>query len=128
MDDDKYYVGKLGNSWYDMSRNGNYNEYVDSSSAIGTKLQDMLEDIRKTEEKEVKMKNCEVCTPDGNGKFAVGKGSMFVTPAHNGFMLYLNPTGKDVEIHCFTDFDAVLKHMSDNKLLDITQSTVADNI
>lgn len=82
---------------------------------------------QERDEKDMK-KPQQVNIPDGNGKAQIGQGSVFITPAHGGFMVFANPEGKGIQIHCFEDYEGVLKFLNDNKLMDITQNTVADNI
>ena len=73
------------------------------------------------------MKKCEVKLPDENGKLSIGMGCMFISPATNGFMVYTNPEGT-VEINCFTDINGVIGFLGDNKLMDLTQTKVINNV
>ena len=96
---------------------------------VSTILEQFLEKQDTYDEMKDKktMKKCEVCMPDGNGKVSIGQGTIFISPTTTGFMLYSNPDG-DIEIHCFADFDSLLGYMTDNKLMDMTQNTIASNI
>ena len=56
-------------------------------------------------EEKKNMKKCEVCLPDGNGKAQIGENCLFICPTHTGFILFTNPTGSDVEMHCYESFE-----------------------
>lgn len=101
-----------------------------TSYDISTILEQFLEkeeDNFVNKKKRTTMKKCEVCMPDGNGKVSIGQGCVFISPTTTGFMLYTNPDG-EVEIHCFSDFNMLVEYLQDNKLMDLTQTRVAENI
>jgi hypothetical protein len=110
-------------NWYYNNGWGSKSDGYDVSTIIEQFLDKEMEYSKEKKQ----MKKCEVCMPDGNGKVSIGLGCVFISPTTTGFMLYSNPEG-DIEIHCFADFDALLAYMQDNKLMDITQNKVANNI
>ena len=80
------------------------------------------------EDKGKKMKKCKVNMPDGNGKVSVDKNSFFITPTHTGFMMFTNPTGLDIEIHSFVEWNQVVAFMKENSIFDLTHDRIADSL
>lgn len=105
-------------------------DYGKNGYDINTILNKFLEndeDNSANKKKGSTMKKCEVCMPDGNGKVSIGQGCVFISPTTTGFMLYSNPEG-EIEIHCFSDYDKLIEYLQDKKLMDLTQTRVAENI
>lgn len=69
-----------------------------------------------------------VSLPLEDGNIELSKGCVMISPSDSGFMVFTNPEGDKIEIHCFGSYEAVLEYLTKNTLMDLTETEVAENI
>jgi hypothetical protein len=129
MDEDKWIkTDYLNQSFKQWENDYSFSNDKEKMEMIEDLLSDIVDDSNWNKPKKGKnMKRCNVSMPDANDKIVIDRGCVFIAPTTTGFILYSNPEGA-IEVHCFSVIEDVISYLNDNKLLDQTQTTIAENI
>ena len=62
------------------------------------------------------------------GCVLIDRNSYLITPAHDGFLIYTNPTGNGIKTTVKETWENVVVFLKENELLNLTQEEIVDSL